>query len=1433
PISNLQSPTSNLQPPISNNPSLLRKIEPDLLKAALEDRATAQRFLVHVRSPDPDLSALQSLPAPARRRAIIEQLQETATATQQGIRAYLAKAQAEGHVAEYKPFWIFNGLVVTGDASTLMELASRSDVKMIRADRKYWLPEPDRIPGTYTATPVDTVKWGVERVRAPMAWQALGIDGTGVVVASMDTGVDWQHPDLLPAYRGYNDKGLPIHTGNWYSVTDEEYFYPGDGNGHGTHTTATMVGQNGVGVAPGARWIAVKLFHNQGHTFESWIHDAFQWILAPAGNPDLAPDVVNGSWSNAIPEDEALRGDIRLLRAAGIVPVFAIGNYGPERESLGSPASYPESLAVGAVDQDDEIASFSARGPSPWGEVKPEVVAPGTGVRSAVPGGGQQAWNGTSMATPHVSGVVALLLQADPSLIPSKVEEILEATATPLGETAPNNDAGWGLVDAYRAVASVMDVGFLHGRVTRSIDGQPVAGAQVTVAYRDGEDFAHTTTDAEGEYTLTLPPGPYELHITAFAYKSADAHGVRVSKDSHTSRDISLALRPAGVLFGQVTDDTTGGPISATISVAGTPVSVQTGDAIPGQYSLSLPAGDYELQVVSQGHRVGHASVSITVDQGIKQDFELPAAPTILLVDSGAWYYGSQRRFFTEGLDSLDYSFDTWRIKDVETDLPTAKDLSAYDILIWSSPRDAPGLIGASDAITNYLEAGGRLLLSGQDVGYWDGGGSQDFSASYYPDYLRAIYVKDDAGYREVYGAANTGFEGLQTGLGRADSARNQRFPDEIAVLDEEYAQPAFFYGDPETTPGRTPAGLIVGQCLPYRAIYLAFGIEGVDTAPDRADLLARAIQVLTAPSPQFGITLTTDTPSSSGSSDSRLIATPGSIARHVARMRNTGQETELFDVSLRRGVWETTLWSGDFSQPLAETVRIESCEAITVGVEVTIPMGLPRHTADNVTLRAASHPKSVGESVSDEIVMTTKTPAGILLVDDDRWINVEESYRRPLESLGVGYDDWKIGWTAGEALGSPSDDTLALYPVVIWFTGYDWYQTLTPGQESSLGRFLGNGGRLFFSSQDYMYTAGFRSFAPEYLGVLTYTEDMTSTVITGETDNSIGEGLGPFDLDYPFQNHSDVIEPVEGASVVFRGNRHRPVAVSYAPKDVGFKSVFFAFPFETLSRSAAETVLSRVLDWLSPLQASSLSLDRATAAEGDEVTATVRLLNDGLSTANAQVRAFMPAEADYVAGSLPNAEYDPGSRSVEWATNVPAGNAVDVSYRLRLAPVIPDNTTIRLNVEIMDEVGLTLHRVAAIRVDAPDLSASQKSVSQAQAEMGDVLTYTLTLRNRGTSDGQQAALYDELPAQLELMTGSLSATSGRATSDGRRVVWEGQVLRDNPVTISYRARVVGHGTITNLAWVSDGTGITTEHSATTVVPTRLYLPLVTLRGND
>jgi len=1399
--------------------TLRRKIDPDLLHAVLENPQGPYRFLVHLSSPDLSDIAKAPLTRLQRRRAVVERLRSVAEASQRELRALLAKRQAEGHVQRYKAFWVFNGFAVTADGDTLLELAARPEVESVRADRKHWLPEPDRVPGTYVANPGPGLEWGVERIRAHMVWEALGIDGSGVVVASMDTGVDWQHPDLRTAYRGYDEKGVYNHVGNWYSATDEQYLYPGDGHGHGTHTTATMVGQNGVGVAPGAKWIAVKVFHNQGYTYDSWLHDAFQWILAPAGNPDLAPDIINGSWGNDVPEDESLRPDIQAVRAAGIIPVFAIGNNGPEPASLGAPASYPEVLAVGAIDPDGEVTDFSSRGPSPWGKIKPEVVAPGALVRSAVPGGGRQAWNGTSMAAPHVSGVIALMLQASPDLDFQQIVDVLEKTAVPIGDPVPNNTAGWGRVDAYAAVAAVMEVGFLRGRVLRAVDGQPISGATVSVAMRDGEPFAHTTTDTQGRYEFILPPGPYELHVSAFAYETAVARGIRITQDATLTRDVVLNLLPAGVLFGQVTDEVTGGPLKATVYVVDTPVSVETAPDT-GRFSIPLPPGRYTLKVVSRGHRVAWATdVDIAVDATTIRNFKLQPAPTILLVDSGAWYYGSQIRFFEEALDALDYTYDVWTIKDLDTDIPSAEDLKAYDVTIWSAPRDAPGFIGASGTITNYLEAGGRLLLTGQDIGYWDGGGSQNYFAAYYRDYLRAIYVRDDSGVRDLIGASGTAFEGMEFSLGRADSARNQRFPDEIAPFDEEHTQVILNYIRHGTS-DRTVAGLWVGRCLPYRVVYLAFGFEGVEGREVRAALLQRALNALLAPPPRVGVII--------AAPQSRQIALEGSVVDHIVTVRNVGSQADTFSLSLEGGMWPADLWTGDFSRRLDGNVRIETCEAITVGVRVQIPVGIGRNRKSETVLWARSSSTVNGERVAVSTTLTTKTPAPILLVDDDRWFHVEQAYIDALNGVDAPFDYWPVGWNPGEALGSPSEATLDMYPVVMWFTGYDWFQTLSWEEEAMLTRYLLRGGRLFLSAQDYLYTNGVSDFARDYLGVITFTEDMTSTEVIGVAGNPISDGLGPYKLDYPYINHSDVLKPAADAQVVFLGRGNLPVALSHTSEMPGYKTLFFAFPFESFSRPAAQTVMRRIVDWLSPLHDSSVAFDRPVVAEGQRLRVKVRLHNDANYNAEGvTLSSQLPAQMEYVLGSLSGADYDPATRIMRWRGTVPAGETIELRYELQLASSIPDGITLTHRIDINDGTGMKLSRAASVRVDAPDLSESRKEVHPTRATLGELLTYTITLSNTGTIDGGMVTVMDELPLELRLVSDSLTASSGRLASDGRRIVWQGSVPRDRGVTIRYQARAVRSGVIRNVARIDDGYGMVVEREAVVIAPTQVYLPAV------
>jgi uncharacterized repeat protein (TIGR01451 family) len=1396
-------------------------IEPDLLRQVLAADPGAMHNIIVELTQQADLEQVSDgLSRTDRQAEIVSRLKSTAQKTQAELLTFLQNERARGKVDNLRPFWVFNGLAVTADGETLLAIAGRPEVRLVREDRRRLWVEPMSVKADLQLEDGPAAQWNVRQIGADVAWNTLGIDGTGTTVAIVDTGVDWQHPALQAQYRGYKPAGLVVHEGNWFCATDEGYLYPGDGHGHGTHVTGTAVGRQdadgvSIGVAPGAQWIAVKALDDLGYAYDSWIHAAFEWILAPGGDPSLAPDVVNSSWGYRNDQYEAFRPDVQALRAAGIVPVFSAGNQGPMPATLDSPASYPEALSVGATDDLDLVTSFSSRGPSPWGEIKPEIVAPGAQIRSSLPGGRYGFGSGTSMASPHVAGVAALILQAQPALSVDDVESILVSSARPLGDTIPNNDSGWGRVDAYQAAAVAAHAGFVTGQVTHLPDQQPLSTAQVTAYNHLGEQQATVPVDEMGRYLLALPEGIYEIEASAFGYKSYTAGNVFVQASASVTLDLKLTPAPAGVLWGEVRNAETGGPVSAQVSIEGTPAWT-TSDPQTGQYSLALPAGTYTVTAEQNGYRrAAAAGFEVAVNQATRADFALTPAPTLLLVDSGRWYYGSQAAHFETALRDRDYVYDLWEIRDAVADRPVLADFEPYDLIVWSSPLDSPEMIRAGDVISDYLGIGGNLLISGQDVGFWDDGLSGFLYHPYVGQFLRAKVLADNAGREDLVGVSGEILDGLVLPINDPDSAGNQTAPDLIDLLDPQDAR---LIGEYQGVGG---AALRASGCQSYRAVYLAAGLEGLGNRASRAEVLDRALTWLDSPHSSV------ETRLAPTSQESVWLGSP--YITYTVELQNRGQSADRFDLELSPSAWPVSVLDGDFTQAITQSMVLGACQTQTVGVRIAVPPDAGWNATDVVTLTARSQSDP---GVTADAVFSSKSPAPILLVDDHRWYDTSDRYRTALEARQLPYDVWSNAQAAAPDVDGPSLERLERYPVVVWFTAYDWFETLTPEQESALATYLDRGGRLLLSSQDYLYTSRFTDFARDYLGVYRYADDLAVTQTVGAVGDPVGQGLGPMDLVYPFRNFSDALRPSPAAGTAFWGQHGQPVALT--KNGPPWKTAFYAFALEALGPSDMATVVGNTVDWLSPLGDSALAVDSLVTSAGAERKYTLTIRNTGpRPLGNASLSNPVPPYTTFVPGSLEGpAIYDPGAQSITWAGVLDPGQAITVTYRLEIDRPLPDGTIIENVAQLSDETGLGLERASSVKVDSPYLRGSAMSVSAGISRPGRVLTYTMTLRNDGLRPAD-ARLTDRIPANSYHTPDSGWASSGVLTSTAHLLVWSGSIAAGNVVTITFPVVItpaVEGFYVYNRASLTDGWGDTVPLETQTLVETYLLLPLV-LKG--
>lgn len=499
--------------------------------------APAQRTVIVTLSPRADVAKVGGTDRAARGRNVIAALSEQARASRRTLEPWLNERRKRGQVSRVVPLWVVNALSVTATDEVLGELARLPQVAAVTPD-EVWI-----VPAALPAEP------NVVVVQVPPLW-VEGVWGQGAVVASLDSGVDASHPALWSRFRA----------GGWFDPYGQ-HATPIDVSGHGTWTMGVMVGGDAggssVGVAPGARWIAAKIFNDQGVATATAIHLAFQWVLDPDGDPTTAdaPHVVNGSWSFGAPGCHLeFQPDLAALRAAGIVSVFAAGNAGPGASSSTSPGNYPQVFSVGSVDLAGALAWDSSRGPSACdGSLFPDVVAPGVDVVTTELFSSYAMVSGTSISAPHVSGVFALLAAAFPAATVDELEAALTGAAVDLGPAGPDHDFGAGRVDAFAAYQRLVN-GAAPAPI--ALDDAYVVAEDTSATFsppgvlgndRGGATLSALLLSAPGHGTLTLSPSGTFSYTPAPDFYGVDLFTYAANDGARSSAAATVTVRVTAV----------------------------------------------------------------------------------------------------------------------------------------------------------------------------------------------------------------------------------------------------------------------------------------------------------------------------------------------------------------------------------------------------------------------------------------------------------------------------------------------------------------------------------------------------------------------------------------------------------------------------------------------------------------------------------------------------------------------------------------------------------------------------------------------------------------------------------------------------------------------------------------------------------------------
>jgi serine protease AprX len=428
----------------------------------------------------------------AKRKFVINELKNFTKEKQFNVMQVLEQYSKNSMVADIEAFWVVNAISCLATPEAIEALAQRSDVYMIGYDKfENLIPEEGK--GQVAPKSTNELAWNVEKVKADEVWD-LGYTGKGVIVAVLDTGVNYDHNDIKSNM--WIHPNYPKHGYNFISNNNETM----DDEGHGTHCAGTVAGTGAsgtqTGIAPDATIMAVKVLGGSGGGGQQALIDGIQFAVN--NGADIISMSLGFDGGGSMAQRKVFRDVLKNVLESGVIASVAAGNDGdkldefPIPNNVGLPGTCPPPwlhpdqtirggltavVCVGATNRNDGVAYFSSPGPVTWqgvssyddyqynpgsGLIRPDIGAPGVGIKSLdnATNNGYKISDGTSMATPCVAGVMALMLSKNPNLSPAQICEIIEVTADPLSPTK-NNYSGSGRVNALAAIQMV-PTGPLH-----------------------------------------------------------------------------------------------------------------------------------------------------------------------------------------------------------------------------------------------------------------------------------------------------------------------------------------------------------------------------------------------------------------------------------------------------------------------------------------------------------------------------------------------------------------------------------------------------------------------------------------------------------------------------------------------------------------------------------------------------------------------------------------------------------------------------------------------------------------------------------------------------------------------------------------------------------------------------------------------------------